>query len=48
MIDAVNNMALAFTCVRPSNVLLYPDEVPLHNFYVKLLNEANDHYKFSI
>ena len=46
LIDAVNNMALAFTCVRPSDIWQYPDEPELHDFYVKVINEANEQYKF--
>jgi len=46
LIDALNNMALSYSCVRPTDIWIYPQEAELHDFYVKLINDANDKYKF--
>lgn len=39
-------MALATTCAKPSTIWEYPDEGGINEFYAKLLNEANERYKF--
>lgn len=46
LIDAVNLGALASTCMKPVDILQYPDEGDLHTFYGQIVNEANDKYKF--
>jgi hypothetical protein len=46
LIDAVNLAALANTCMKPVDILQYPDEDELHTFYGQIVNEANDKYKF--
>lgn len=46
LIDAVNTMALASSCVSPTSIWHYPDEGDIREFYSKILNEANEKYKF--
>jgi hypothetical protein len=46
LIDAVNTMALATSCASPTSVWHYPDEGDIREFYSKVLNEANEKYKF--
>ncbi|SHM58210.1 hypothetical protein [Mucilaginibacter sp. OK098] len=46
LIDAVNLAALANICMKPVDILQYPDEGELHTFYGQIVNEANDKYKF--
>lgn len=48
LVDAVNNMALAVSCSRPTDIWQYPDETAMRSFYGKLLNEANDKYNYPI
>jgi hypothetical protein len=46
LIAAVNNAALALTCVRPISIWQYPDEGDISDFNSKIINEANQKYKF--
>jgi len=46
LIDAVNNTALANTCMAPVDIWQYGAEDSLHTFYGQIINEANDKYKF--
>jgi len=46
LIDAVNTMALAITCTQPSSIWHYICEADISDFYNKLINKANDKYKF--
>jgi hypothetical protein len=46
LINAINNMALATTCLKPSTIWAYPDENDMSAFYGKLITEGNDNYKF--
>ena len=46
LIAAVNNAALALTCVKPISIWQYPDEGEISDFNSKIINEANQKYKF--
>lgn len=46
LIDAVNNAALANSCMAPIYIWQYPAEDSLHSFYGEIINEANEKYKF--
>ena len=46
LIDAVNNMALATSCLKPCDMWQYPDEADISEFYTKIADEANERYKF--
>ncbi|HEY8783073.1 MAG TPA: hypothetical protein VIM16_15715 [Mucilaginibacter sp.] len=46
LIDAMNTMNLANSCVKPASVWQYPDESGIKDFYLKVLNESNGKYKF--
>jgi len=46
LVDAVNTMALADNCLRPSDVWQYPVETDLRAFYGKIIGEANEQYQF--
>ena len=46
LIDAVNEMSLASTYLKPSEYWQYPQEEEINEFYGKVLNEANEKYKF--
>lgn len=46
LIDAVNNAALANSCMAPIDIWRYPVEDDLHTFYGQIINEANEQYKF--
>lgn len=46
LIDAVNNIALALTCFKPSEIWQYPNEGEISVLNGKVINEANERYKF--
>ncbi len=48
LIDAVNNMLLSSTCIRPSEIWKYENETEIKDFNDKVLNEANATYKFPL
>ena len=45
---ALNTLALAVTCIKPSDVWQYPDADSLHSLYAKVVDEANEKYKFPL
>jgi len=46
LIDAVNDMSLATSCLRPCDMWQYPAETEITEFYTKIMTEANEKYKF--
>jgi hypothetical protein len=45
-IEAINNITLAMTCLKPSEIWRYTCENDAHDFYPKILEKANTEYKF--
>jgi len=46
LVDAVNTMALANSCLRPASIWQYPNENDMTNLYGRATYEANKQYKF--
>ncbi len=46
LIEAYNASSLAISCLKPSEVWEYQNENDVHDFYSKLIEEANNQYKF--
>lgn len=46
LVDAVNTMALANSCLRPASIWQYPNESDITNLYARVTYEANKQYKF--
>ena len=48
LVNAVNNMQLANTSVKPAGIWEYPDESDMNIFYARISFEANKKYKFPV